>query len=85
MFVRNTPKQTEQVVVEDLICKVNQISENIVKLQKTLSDIKSSLEMPELKGETFSKQRKLELIGIQSGTLEEVYTKVTRMADQACA
>ena len=84
-FVGNTPKQTEQVVVEDLTCKVNQISENIVKLQKTLSDIKSSLEMPELKGETFSMQRKLELIGIQSGTLEEVYTKVTRMADQACA
>ena len=85
MFVRNTPKQTEQVVVEDLTCKVNQISENIVKLQKTLSDIKSSLEMPELKGETFPTQRKLELIGIQSGTLEEVYTKVTRMAGQACA
>ena len=72
-------------MVEDLTCKVNQISEDIENLQKTLSDIKSSLEMPELKGETFSMQRKLELIGIQSGTLEEVYTKVTRMADQACA
>ena len=84
-FVGNTHKQTEQVVVEDVTCKVNQISENIVKLQKTLLDIKSSLEMPELKGETFSTQRKLELIGIQSGTLEEVYTKITRMAGQACA
>ena len=72
-------------MVEDVTCKVNQISENIVKLQKTLLDIKSSLEMPELKGETFSTQRKLELIGIQSGTLEEVYTKITRMAGQACA
>ena len=83
--VGNTPKQTEHVVVEDLTCKVNQISEDIENLQKTLSDIKSSLEMPELKGETFSMQRKLELIAIQSGTLEEVYTKVTRMAGQACA
>ena len=83
--VGNTSKQTEQVVVEDLTCKVNQISEDIENLQKTLSDIKSSLEMPELKGETFSMQRKLELIAIQSGTLEEVYTKVTRMAGQACA
>ena len=31
-FVGNTPKQTEQVVVEDLTCKVNQISEDIENL-----------------------------------------------------
>ena len=83
--VGNTPKQTEQVVVEDLTCKVNQISEDIENLQKTLSDIKSSLDMPELKGETFTMQGKLEFIGKQSRTLEEVYTKVTRMTGQACA
>ena len=83
--VGNTPKQTEQVVVENLTCKVNQISEDIENLQKTLSDIKSSLDMPELKGETFTMQGKLEFIGKQSRTLEEVYTKVTRMTGQACA
>ena len=83
--VGNTPKQTEQVVVEDLTCKVNQISEDIENLQKTLSDIKSSLDMPELKGETYTMQGKLEFIGKQSRTLEEVYSKVTRMTDQACA
>ena len=83
--VGNKPKQTEQVVVEDLTCKVNQISEDIENLQKTLSDIKSSLDMPELKGETYTMQGKLEFIGKQSRTLEEVYSKVTRMTDQACA
>ena len=41
--------------------------------------------MPELKGETFTMQGKLEFIGKQSRTLEEVYTKVTRMTGQACA
>lgn len=85
-FIGNSPKQTEQVVVsEDLTCKVDQISENIEKLQKTLSDIKSSLNMSELKGETLTMQRKLEFIERQSRTLEEVYTKVTRMTSQACA
>ncbi|XP_027050449.1 uncharacterized protein LOC113677810, partial [Pocillopora damicornis] len=84
-FAGNTPKQTEQVVVEDLTCTVNQISESIEKLQKTLADIKSSLEVPELKGETFTMQRKSEFIGRHSRTLEGVYTKVTRMTDQACA
>ena len=72
-------------MVEDLTCTVNQISENIEKLQKTLADIKSSLEVPELKGETFTMKRKSEFIGKHNRTLEEVYTKVTRMTDQACA
>ena len=84
-FARNTHKQTEQVVVEDLTCTVNQISENIEKLQKTLADIKSSLEVPELKGETFTMKRNSEFIGKHNRTLEEVYTKVTRMTDQASA
>ena len=72
-------------MVEDLTCTVNQISENIEKLQKTLADIKSSLEVPELKGETFTMKRKSEFIGNHKRTLEEVFTKVTRMTDQACA
>ena len=84
-FAGNTHKQTEQVVVEDLTCKVNQISESIEKLQKTLADIKSSLEVPELKGEISTMQRKSEFIGRHSRTLEGVYTKVTRMTDEACA
>ena len=84
-FAGNTPKQTEHGVVEDLTCTVNQISESIEKLQKTLADIKSSLEVPELKGETSIMQRKSEFIGRHSRTLEGVYTKVTRMTDQACA
>ena len=71
-FARNTHKQTEQVVVEDLTCTVNQISENIEKLQKTLADIKSSLEVPELKGETFTMKRKSEFIGKHNRTLEFV-------------
>ncbi|XP_022782944.1 uncharacterized protein LOC111323778 [Stylophora pistillata] len=85
-FIGNVPRQTEQdqVVVEDLNCKVDQISENLEKLQKTLSDIKSSLNMSELKEETLTMQR-LEFIERQSRTLEEVYTKVTRMTSQACA
>ena len=84
-FSGKTHEQTEQVVVEDLTCSVTQISESIENLQKTLSDIKSSLDMPELKGETFTMQGKLEFIGKQSRTLEEVYSKVTRMTGQACA
>ena len=84
-FAGNTHKQTEQVVVEDLTCTVRQISESIEKLQKTLADIKSSLEVPELKGETSIMQRKSEFIGRHSRTLEGVYTKITRMTDQACA
>ena len=81
----NIPKQTKQVVVEDLICKVNQIYEDIENQQKTFSDVKSSLEMPELKGETFTMQRKSEFIDRHSRTLEEVHSKVTRMTGQACA
>ncbi|PFX24319.1 hypothetical protein AWC38_SpisGene11106 [Stylophora pistillata] len=85
LFIRYTSKQTEQVEVEDLTCKVELISENIEKLQKKLSDIKSSLNMPELKEDTLTMQRKLEFIGRKNRTLEEVYTKVTRMTSQACA
>lgn len=84
-FIGNAPKQTEQGVVEDLTCKVDQISENLENLQKILSDIKSSLNISELKEETLTMQRKFEFIERHSRTLEEVYTKVTRMTSQACA
>lgn len=84
LFIGNIPKETEQVVVEDLTSKVDQISENLEKLQKTLSDIKSSLNMPELKEDALTMRGKLDFIGRQSRTLEEVYSKVTRMTSQAC-
>ncbi|PFX34633.1 hypothetical protein AWC38_SpisGene563 [Stylophora pistillata] len=84
LFIGNIPKETEQVVVEDLTSKVDQISENLEKLQKTLSDIKSSLNMPELKEDALTMRGKLDFIGRQSRTLEEVYSEVTRMTSQAC-
>ncbi|XP_022792752.1 uncharacterized protein LOC111331826 [Stylophora pistillata] len=49
-----------------------------------LSNITSSLEMHELKEETFTVQKKLDIIGTQGRNLVELYSKVTGMTKQAC-
>ena len=84
----NTPEEGEDVkAVEnagDQTDKVHQISEELERLQKKLSDITADLEIHELKEETFTIPKKLDLITRESRTLQELYTKVTGMTGEAC-
>ena len=60
------------------------ISSQLVDLRGKLMDMVKSLEIPELKGDTFSRTSKLDFIDKHSRTLQELYTKVTGMTRGAC-
>ena len=70
--------------VKCLSDKVQQISEELENLQKKLTNIERSLEIPELKEETYGMTKKLDLIDRHSRSLQELYTKVTGMTQEAC-
>ena len=60
------------------------ISDELKCLQERLSDITSTLDKRELKEESSSITRKLDLLDRHSRTLQELYTKVTGMTGEAC-
>ena len=60
------------------------ISSQLVDLRGKLMDMVKSLEIPELKGDTFSRTSKLDFIDKHSRTLQELYTKATGMTRGAC-
>lgn len=68
----------------DLTVKEREVFEKLGQLQKTLSDIISNLEMHELKDEKFDIPKKLDLTNRHGRTLQELYTAVTGMTNDAC-
>ena len=78
----NTPEETKIIKTSEV--KDLDISEELKRLQEKLSNIVRSLEMGELKEESFPIHNKLDLLNRQSRTLQELYTKVTGMTGEAC-
>ncbi|XP_078367316.1 uncharacterized protein LOC144651254 isoform X3 [Oculina patagonica] len=70
--------------VKDLTVKEHPISEELERLERKLSNVIKSLEIGDLKEETFEITKKLDLINRHSRTLQELYTKVTGMTGEAC-
>ncbi|KAL9974447.1 hypothetical protein ACROYT_G011478 [Oculina patagonica] len=83
-----TPEEGEDVKEikerRNLTVKVHQVSEELEHLKAKLSDMTASLEIPELKEETFTISKKLDLTKRQSRSLQELYSKVLDMTAEAC-
>lgn len=83
-----TPEEGEDVKEmkerRNLSVKVHQVSEELKHLKAKLSDMTASLEIPELKEETFTIPKKLDLTNRQSRSLHELYSKVKDMTAEAC-
>lgn len=60
------------------------ISSQLENLEGKRKGMVTSLEIPELKADTFARSKKLDFIEKQSRTLQDLYSEVTRMTKEAC-
>ena len=77
-------RKTGEEKEENSSSKAPKISERLKDLQEKLSVVEENLKIPELKGKAFHVTKKLDLISRHNTTIQELYTQVMGMMNEAC-